>query len=51
MADDSSSAASTAIIAIPAISVIIVVGPLFVFSRRWFGGNKTIDLNIGTPAK
>ena len=50
MADDSSSAASTGIIAILVIFVILVVGALFVFGGRWFGGNKKIDVNIGTPA-
>ena len=51
MADDSSSAASTGIIAILVIFVILVVGALFVFGGRWFGGNKKIDVNIGTPSK
>ena len=51
MADDGSSAASTGIIAILVIFVILVVGALFVFGGRWFGGNKKIDVNIGTPAK
>jgi hypothetical protein len=51
MADDSSSAASTGIIAILVIFVILVVGALFVFGGRWFGGNKKIDVNIGAPAK
>lgn len=52
MADNgSSSAASTGIIAILVIFVILVVGALFVFGGRWFGGNKRIDVNIGTPSK
>ena len=51
MADDSSSAASTGIIAVLVIFVILVVGALFVFGGRGFGGNKKIDVNIGTPAK
>ena len=51
MAEDSSSAASTGIIAILVIFVILVVGALFVFGGRWFGGNKRIDVNIGTPSK
>ena len=48
MADNGSSAASTGIIAILVIFVILV-GALFVFGGRWFGGNKRIDVNIGTP--
>ena len=48
---DSHSAASTGIIAVLVIFVILVVGALFVFGGRWFGGNKKIDVNIGTPAK
>ena len=51
MADNGSSTASTGIIAILVIFVILVVGALFVFGGRWFGGNKRIDVNIGTPAK
>ncbi len=51
MADDTSSTASTGIIAILVIFVILVVGALFVFGGRWFGGNKRIDVNIGTPSK
>ena len=51
MADNASSTASTGIIAVLVIFVILVVGALFVFGGRWFGGNKRIDVNIGTPAK
>ena len=51
MADDTSSTASTGIIAILVIFVILVVGALFVFGGRWFGGNKRVDVNIGTPSK
>jgi len=51
MADNGSSTASTGIIAILVIFVILVVGALFVFGGRWFGGNKRIDVNIGTPSK
>ena len=52
MADNgSSSAASTGIVAVLVIFVILIVGALFVFGGRWFGGNKKIDVNIGTPAK
>jgi len=52
MADDSgSSAASTGIIAVLVIFVILVVAGLFVFGGRWFGGDKKIDVNIGTPSK
>ena len=52
MADNgSSSAASTGIVAVLVIFVILVVGALFVFGGRWFGGNKRIDVNIGSPSK
>jgi hypothetical protein len=52
MADNGgSSAASTGIVAVLVIFVILIVGALFVFGGRWFGGNKKIDVNIGTPAK
>jgi flagellar basal body-associated protein FliL len=51
MADNASSTASTGIIAVLVIFVILVVAALFVFGGRWFGGNKRIDVNIGTPAK
>ena len=48
---DNSSAASTGIVAVLVIFVILVVAALFVFGGRMFGGNKQIDVNIGTPAK
>jgi len=52
MADNgSSSAASTGIVAVLVIFVILIVGALFVFGGRWFGGNKRIDVNIGNPSK
>ena len=51
MADNGSSTASTGIVAVLVIFVILIVGALFVFGGRWFGGNKRIDVNIGTPAK
>lgn len=51
MGENSSSAASTGIVAVLVIFVILVVGALFVFGGRWFGGNKRIDVNIGTPSK
>ena len=52
MADNgSSSTASTGIVAVLVIFVILVIGALFVFGGRWFGGNKRIDVNIGTPSK
>ena len=51
MADNGSSTASTGIIAILVIFVILIVGALFVFGGRMFGGNKRIDVNIGTPSK
>ena len=51
MADNGSSAANTGVIAILVIFVILVVGALFLFGGRWFGGDKRIDVNIGTPSK
>ena len=51
MADNASSTASTGIIAVLVIFVILVVAALFVFGGRWFGSNKRIDVNIGTPSK
>jgi hypothetical protein len=51
MADNASSTASTGIIAVLVIFVILVVAALLVFGGRWFGGNKRIDVNIGTPSK
>jgi hypothetical protein len=51
MADESSSTASTGIVAILVIFVLLVVGALFVFGGRFFGGNKRVDVNIGTPSK
>ncbi|HEU0252236.1 MAG TPA: hypothetical protein VFR12_04335 [Pyrinomonadaceae bacterium] len=51
MADNGSSAANTGVIAILVIFVILVIGALFVFGGRWFGGDKRIDVNIGTPSK
>lgn len=51
MADNGSSAANTGVIAILVIFVLLVVGALFVFGGRWFGGDKRIDVNIGTPSK
>jgi len=51
MAENSSSAASTGIVAVLVIFVILVIAALFVFGGRWFGGDKRIDVNIGTPAK
>ena len=51
MADNGSSTASTGIIAVLVIFVILVVGALFVCGGRGFGNNKRIDVNIGTPSK
>jgi len=51
MADNGSSTANTGIIAVLVIFVILVVAALFVFGGRWFGGDKQIDVNIGTPSK
>jgi len=51
MADSGSSTASTGIIAVLVIFVVLVIAALFVFGGRWFGGDKKIDVNIGTPSK
>jgi hypothetical protein len=51
MAEESSSAGTTGVVAILVIFVILVVAALFVFGGRLFGGNKRIDVNIQTPAK
>ncbi len=51
MADNGSSTASTGILAILVIFVLLVIGALFMFGGRWFGGDKRIDVNIGTPSK
>jgi len=51
MADNGSSTANTGIVAVLVIFVILVVAALFVFGGRMFGGNKQIDVNIGTPSK
>ena len=51
MADNGSSAASTGIIAVLVIFVVLVVAALFLFGGRMFGGDKRIDVNIGTPSK
>jgi len=51
MADNGSSTASTGIVAVLVIFVILVIGALFVFGGRWFSGNKQIDVNIGAPSK
>lgn len=51
MADNGSSAASTGIIAVLVIFVVLVVAALFVFGGRMFGGDKKIDVNIGAPSK
>ena len=51
MADNGSSTASTGILAILVIFVLLVIGALFIFGGRWFGQDKRIDVNIGTPSK
>ena len=51
MADNGSSAASTGIMAILVIFVVLVVAALFVFGGRWFGGDKKVDVNISAPSK
>lgn len=48
---DGDSGGSAGVLAVLVIFVIIVVGALFVFGGRMFGGNKKVDVNIGTPAK
>jgi hypothetical protein len=48
---ENSSAASTGIVAVLVIFVILVVASLFVFGGRWFGGDKKIDVNISAPSK
>jgi len=51
MADNGSSAASTGVVAILVIFVILIVAALFVFGGRWFSGNKRVDVNISAPSK
>ena len=51
MAETSSGAGTTGVLAILVIFVILVVAALFVFGGRLFGGDKKIDVNIQTPAK
>ncbi|MEP6921023.1 MAG: hypothetical protein ABI967_07850 [bacterium] len=50
MGDDGRSG-STGVVAILVIFVILVVGALFVFGGRLFGGNKKVDVNISTPGR
>ena len=50
MADNGGSG-TTGVVAVLVIFVILVVAALFVFGGRWFGGDKKIDVNIGSPAK
>ncbi len=50
MGDDGGSG-STGVVAILVIFVILVVGALFVFGGRLFGGNKKVDVNISTPGR
>jgi hypothetical protein len=51
MADNGSSAASTGVVAILVIFVILIVAALFVFGGRFLGGNKKVDVNISAPSK
>lgn len=51
MADNGSSAASTGIMAVLVIFVVLVIAALFVFGGRWFGGDKKVDVNISAPSK
>jgi hypothetical protein len=48
---DGDGGSSAGVVAVLVIFVIIVVGALFVFGGRLFGGNKKVDVNISTPAK
>ena len=50
MGDDGGSS-SAGVVAVLVIFVILIVGALFVFGGRLFGGNKQIDVNVGAPAK
>lgn len=50
MGDDGGSG-SAGVVAVLVIFVILIVGALFVFGGRLFGGNKQIDVNVGAPAK
>ncbi len=53
MAENGGGGGSTGIVAILAIFVIIVLGLLFVFRGRLFGGggDQKIDVNIQTPSR
>jgi hypothetical protein len=50
---DNGGGSSTAVVAIVAIFVLIVLGALFVFRSRLFpgGGTTKVDVNVSAPAK
>jgi len=48
---DNGGSGSTGVVAVLVIFVIIVVVGLFMFGGRLFGGNKSVDVNIGAPSK
>ena len=47
---DGDSGGSAGVVAVLVIFVIIVVGALFIFGGRLFGGNKKVDVNISVPS-
>jgi hypothetical protein len=51
MGDGDGGSGSAGVVAVLVIFVIIVVGALFIFGGRLFGGNKKIDVNISAPSK
>lgn len=48
---DGEGGGSAGVVAVLVIFVIVVVGALFIFGGRLFGGNKKVDVNISTPGK
>ena len=48
---DNGGGGSAGVVAVLVIFVIIVIVALFMFGGRLFGGNKSVDVNISTPAK
>ena len=48
---DNGGGGSAGVVAVLVIFVIIVVAALFVFGGRIFSGNKSVDVNVTTPAK
>ena len=54
MADNGDGAGSAGVVAIVAIFVLVILGALYVFRGKIFGGggSKTsVDVNISTPSK